>query len=436
MNKHSAIVFSLFLCSTLLSAKTLKFKKFPSLRFESAHVKVLDIELVEGVLETESEDAQEINDEMTSQLFYLVGALNGYGGAPDLAHVTFETRKTEQLPGSRLKKITFGAKFHVAWPAEMSSPAAMTFPLPARADEEGLKDFFRRYFRYCSEDGADEDAESFYYYFRPQRQECELNANPQAELTSFSTLKMRFSDENTDGKSPEYGKVWEDGKLVATIIMGTNEAGAYQSNDAGIYMYNTFYQTLWQYYGNPSYMNVNLGPQHKPGRRYPDIEMTFELGNRRQFNINLLLVDKMGLLHPTQEFVTRYNRRTEISDFVSYNGHSGFGDNIKALAKLGSFKKDQYQIYYINGCDTFAYVDDALSDAHMAVNPGEGRYRYFDIITNAMPSPFNGFIQTNLSVVHAMFGMQDTYRTILSRFNSSQKALVMGEEDNKWPNPF
>lgn len=436
MNTLTQLSIGLILCSTLLSAKPMALKKFPNKRFDSAHAVVLDVQLTEGILETEEDNNQMMQEELTTQLFYLVGAMNAYNGTPDLAHVQLEIKKIEPIPGTRSKKVSFGAKFHVGWPREMSSPAVMSLPLPIRSDEKGLNAFFRKYAKNCSEDGSDNEVGSFYYYYRPNRQGCELNSNPKAENATFVNLKFGISPENTQGKSPEYGKIWEDGKAVITIIIGTDQPGAHGNNDAGIWQYNSFYQTLWRTFGQPYQANVNLGPKGMPGKRFPDVEMTWRSSTGKEININLLLVDKMGLLNPTKEFIARYNQRTEISDFVSYNGHSGFGDNIKALAKLGDFRKGQYQIYYINGCDTFAYVDDALSDAHMEVNPGEGRYRYFDIITNTMPSPFNGFIITNMSVIQGMLGMRDTYHTILSRFDSYQRAVVMGEEDNKWPNPF
>ncbi|MDQ3230895.1 MAG: hypothetical protein M3Q07_03670 [Pseudobdellovibrionaceae bacterium] len=129
---------------------------------------------------------------------------------------------------------------------------------------------------------------------------------------------------------------------------------------------------------------------------------------------------------------------TEDTDFgiAAYNGHSGLGRNIRALARMGSFQAGQYKIFFINGCDTFAYADDALWDAHAAVNPDSAPTKYLDVITNAMPSYFHSNAENNVVVIRSLLERQKTYREILADFDRRQRALVMGEEDNAWPEVF
>jgi hypothetical protein len=103
---------------------------------------------------------------------------------------------------------------------------------------------------------------------------------------------------------------------------------------------------------------------------------------------------------------------------------------------MGRFEKDHYQIYLVNGCDTFAYVDKALENAHAAVNPGFAGTKYFDMITNAMPSYFHSNSRANMALINAILDQTKTYREILADFDQSQRAVVTGEEDNKFPLPF
>ena len=63
-------------------------------------------------------------------------------------------------------------------------------------------------------------------------------------------------------------------------------------------------------------------------------------------------------------------------------------ENIRALAAKGDWAPEQYVVVYMNGCDTYAYVDDALYAAHRDVNPDETGTRYVDLVTNAMPAIF------------------------------------------------
>ena len=162
------------------------------------------------------------------------------------------------------------------------------------------------------------------------------------------------------------------------------------------------------------------------------MEMTWRLSSGESVNINLLLVDPESLFQPTDAFKQRYNERSKISDYISYSGHSGMGANIRALAKMGTFLPGQYQIFFMNGCDTFFYVDDSLRAAHEAVNPGSKPYEFFDILTNAMPSPFAQMANQNLIVVSSLLRQKDSYRQMLARFHPYQRAIVMGEEDNQF----
>ena len=58
-----------------------------------------------------------------------------------------------------------------------------------------------------------------------------------------------------------------------------------------------------------------------------------------------------------------YGLHSQDADLIIYNGHAGLGANIRALARKGEWKADQYTVVFMNGCDTYAYVDSALFDA-------------------------------------------------------------------------
>jgi hypothetical protein len=53
------------------------------------------------------------------------------------------------------------------------------------------------------------------------------------------------------------------------------------------------------------------------------------------------------------------------ADFIVYNGHAGLGANVRALARArASWVAGQYLIMFENGCDTYAYVDGSIIEAH------------------------------------------------------------------------
>lgn len=418
-----------FLSLQLLAAPTLRS------RFEGVNNIGLDGVIESGEIETKQKEIPLVQREIKTQLSYLVGALNGWGGTIDLARSEITVGERNEATG----RTSYSAKIFVSWPKAYSVPQVFNFPLPLRADSTGLNDFYSRYSNQCSENpGSHElDVGSFFYYYRPQNNRCPASyQSSQPENVSFPSVKVGISSLNTRGKSPEYGKVWEDGELTATIIIGSYESGATSNSDVGIAQYNSMYRNIRAAFGQPVSMNVSLSPNAIPGVRYPDIEMAFDFGPEKKMNLVLFLIDKNQLQNPSEAFKARFQERMELSDLISYNGHSGLGSNIRALIALGKYKKDKYQVFYLNGCDTFSYIDNTLAEMHQKVNPDFDKYKFVDFISNSMPSPFNGFHVSNFSLLNAMLGKHDTYRGILERFGSYQKAVVMGEEDNNWPKPF
>jgi hypothetical protein len=364
------------------------------------------------------------------QLLYFVGHLNGFGAGANISQSVITVRKLSPL-GNAIE-VSYSAEFTVMWPLSYSAPAHFRSVLPKRSDGSGKKDFFRRYGPSCA--GGDEpaDAESFFYYYRPQRNGCRiLMEKGDPALTIPVTLTFSPSKSGTQGQSPEYSKIWEDNQFVATFVLGTFKDGATSEGDVGVVSYNQTYHSILNRFGRPDWMNVNLGMGQNPGLRYPDIEMTFKLPGGKNLNIALLLIQKSALQSPTTYFQERYNARTRISDLVSYNGHSGLGANIRALSKLGEFTAGHYQLYFVNGCDTFTYVDESLTARAAAANPGEAGTKYLDLITNALPSPFGGFARNAIVLLSSLSNSKATYREILGSFSLSQRPLVSGEEDNE-----
>ncbi len=409
-------------------------------RFDSDQGVGLTGEIPELTLYTEATTDKAIREQMVTQLFFLGGALNEKKSGAELGHADIKVLDVVEVPGTKLKAVKYSVTVLVGWHKSFPVPQALRMALPARADASGLIDFHGKFASTCSESAEDPDLspESFYYYFRPEQESCSLfttHADPKS--VTYFQMKLSPSKLQTEGKFPEYGKVWEDGRLVATMIFGTNIEHATANNDAGVAAYNRAYLMFREWLGDPDKMNVHIGGGlfgggKLPGFRFPDVEMEWRLNDGRVVNVNLLLVDKYGLIEAPEKFAKRYAKRTAISDFVSYNGHSGFGENIRALTQMGSFVKGQWQLFFVNGCDTFLYVDDSLRAAHADVNPGSTPYQFFDVITNAMPSPFNGMANANYAVVRAMVGKTQTYRQVLSQMAAMQHAIVIGEEDNAW----
>lgn len=407
-------------------------------KFDSEHAVGIDATFSEGKIISSSANPAALDGEIREQIKYTIGQLNGLGGGPDINRLEISIGDVvERADG--MFDVSYAAKLFLAWPRESRLPETFEFILPARGDYTGRFAFYEAY-------GADEDTYSacldwsahdvsvgiFWYYYRPAKRSCPLvdQSIDDPEVVVRLQAALEVSALNTNGKYPEYEKVWEDGRLVGTAIFGKNVAGT-TGNDAGIAAFVQMYQELVATYGTPA--DTNLASGDVPSAVNDDVRLVFET-DQGHLDVHLYLVDSIRSVGI--DFLGKYNERTAISDFVSYSGHSGLGANIRAMASMGRFLPGQYQIFLINGCDTFAYVDHALRNAHHEVNPESGPDKFFDIITNAMPSYFHANARSNMAIIQGLLEQELTYREILAGFDRAQRAVVDGEADNAWPEAF
>jgi hypothetical protein len=406
-----------------------------NIEFDSAHSIALDGQIENGQIVANTSNKTQIRQQITEQVKYTIGQLNGRSAGPDINRSRVEILDIKPRTDGKYD-VRYRSNLFVAWPLGGSPPSQFTLILPRSGDFASLNRFFRTY-------GADEKGDKrcldwsahdvtagiFWYYYRPEKAGCPLRDSSPDVVKIRVTFEI--SDENTKGKYPEYGKVWEDGRLEVTAIFAKNEEGVMTNNDAGTNSFRQMYASLVGTYGAPK--RVNLKPTELPDAYHPMIRAVFATP-RGDLDVHLYLVDTLRAM--STSFVQTYETRTKTSDFVSYSGHSGLGTNIRTLATLGTFVAGQYQIFLVNGCDTFAYVDNSLRDKHHAVNPGHGPDKFFDLLTNAMPSYFHMNASSNMAVIKALVGQTKTYRQIMAEFDRYQRVNITGEQDNNWPRPF
>lgn len=403
-------------------------------KFDSAHAIAVKGTITEGFIYSRSTSKFSVEREIKEQLYYTVGQFNGVDGVADMNRVTVSVGESEATETEGLYKVHYAAELFIAWSRDERLTETYELILPAMGNYAGLDRFVAAY-------GDDEDGRKrcmgwgahditqgiFWYYYRPEKYTCELKNATATEESVFVKfpIQLEVSKENTEGKSPEYDKVWEDGKLVVTAIFGMADHEKASNWDAGVRAYIEMYDGLLRTYGEPK---ENSLKGKRPNMQNNQVSLKFDT-DKGEMDIVLYLVEGITLVD--SEFRRAYDKRTMISDFVSYSGHSGLGANIRALARMGRFTKGQYQIFFVNGCDTFAYVDNSLRDAHHRVNPEAGPNKYFDLITNAMPSYFHMNAENNLRMIDSLVDGSRTYREILRGFDRQQRAVVTGEEDNE-----
>lgn len=364
--------------------------------------------------------------QIEKQLLFTVGQLNGENSVGRLDKVELTNIKTTWLGGG-MKKLTYDAKLIVAWGKRNNVPESYTFKLPKTTTNTALAQFTKDYSATCGQHGHEVNDGNMWYYYRPNQEGCELAADRIVEMTATVTT----SAINTTGKFPEYHKVWEDNALKAVVIFGKFDDGATTSSDAGISAYNRFVRDMKNTLKGHGLQTVPADVSDTPGVENPDVTLTATLANGKTIQVVILLID--GVRTAGSTFDARYASLTADADLIAYNGHSGLGANIRALARKGKWKKGQYSIVFMNGCDTFAYADTALADARSKLNDDDpSGTKYLDMVTNAMPSLFYYMGSNTLAIFKALMDFENpkTYEQIFKGVHSSSVVLVSGEEDN------
>ena len=392
--------------------------------FSSNQATLLDFEFDSSMLADSSfDDKQTIED----QLLYTLGHLNADNSVGRLDKVELTNIK-KTTSGGKLK-ISYHAKLPVAWGSKTKLPSTYRFALPYDLTDAGNTAFTEAHKETCVDFGAhDVDTGSMWYYYRPRKDGCDIKASEIVDTTA----KVTKSKENTSGKYPEYQKVWEDNRLEIVAIFGKYEADA-TSNDAGIDGFNEYVATTQRELAKIS-SSVTSTPAKldaEPGPKTNDVSFEATLADGKVVKVTALLVDSITQVYPG--FSDRYESLTPTADIIAYNGHAGLGQNVRALAKMGKWVSGKYQIFFQNGCDTFAYVDGSLAQTRAVLNPDDpAGTKYMEFVVNAMPSFFSSMPDASTALMTGLLSFEApmTYDTIFENIDKSEVVLVTGEEDN------
>ncbi len=389
--------------------------------YTSASARLYDFEF-DGELLADTRDAKSA---VSDQMLFTIGQLNGEGGVARLDKIALSNVKVTDAAGK--VKITYHAKLPVSWPKAKRAPRTFNLLLPRDVTWEGQDAFFKKHEPRCTDPWAhDNETGIYWYYYRPATAGCDVGDD-----VVKMPAKVRVSPENSVRKYPEMNKIWENGSLDVVVIFGKVEDGATTEADRGIWSYNLFVSTMKRELPNATTLPADVGD--KPGIAKPETTIRATLANGGKVNITAFLVDNVREGGP--KFEARYNELSTDADLIVYNGHAGLGQNVRKLASMGKFKSGQYQIFYMNGCDTFAYVDGSMAQTRARLNPDDPTgTKYMEILTNSMPPNWDSLPLNTMTLVRALADKEHakTYTDILASFDQSGLVTVTGEEDNKY----
>jgi hypothetical protein len=165
-----------------------------------------------------------------AQLQYLVGALHEEGAIADMNALEIALRGTDSARAGE-RDVAYAATFNLSWPSSKPLPTASTWSalVPRSADSDARRDFFARYGAACGaarDEGA--SAATFWSSYRPGLAGCPLkNAEPDDATTGRLTLLLEpahTSVADATAAKPAYAPAWSDGRLVAALVLPTDDA--------------------------------------------------------------------------------------------------------------------------------------------------------------------------------------------------------------------
>jgi hypothetical protein len=410
----------------------------------------------DGSLEVES--FADADSSIQAQLLYTIGQINGdLRGVGRLDKAKISNLASEALANGH-KLVRYHAALPVAVGSKASAPKAHSFRLPRDMSEAGKAAFTKKYTKQNENDGDIRcaaweghalSAGNFWYYYRPNQDRCKLEA---ADITvSASTIVS--STENRTQSYPEYDKIWEDNELSVVAIYGRYEDGSKSNQDPTVTAYINFSEKIKNGIGVAAkdWKLSKLDPatmQLVPLEKIPTVignetPMLTWQGTRfdgRRVRVDTLLTDGSTLQaqRPTERgydavFNGWYNQRSKEADLIVYTGHAGLGANVRALTRKGTFAAGKYQIVFMDGCDTFAYVDGYMAKEKARINNDDPNgTKYLDMLTTLMPTVPSW---TPDSFTNLISGLSQktplTYTQIFSTFADRDHIVVVtGDEDN------
>jgi len=356
---------------------------------------------------------------IATQLQYAQGILttavsaNGQTGMPDLANVR------ETVEGDK-KRIKYEAKLAVIWPKQRPLPTTYELPLPL--DTTALSAFNTKYDGACGRNEYGRD--TFWHDFNPVATGCQVDA---ADVFRASASVARHP-QTTVGTYPEYDKVWADDSLDVVAVFGIISSNT--PSDEGARTREKLLTEVSATLRAPERVDA---PSMRGVIAESTVTGTIDVGGReRRVNLTGILVQEAASAGAA--FDARYAELTAKADLVIYEGHSGLGSNINALARNTGATAGKYQLMYLYGCQTLAYLEPTMHEKRIALNGAENDpegTRFLDIVATALPA-YGDDGRSTLAFYRAMVapGAPKSFNDLMTGISSRHLVTVFGEHDN------
>lgn len=409
-----------------------------------------------------------VRNEIIEQTSYLYGVLQSEPLAQKLRlnsglgimgeSQTIKDITVSKIEGSRIYfsyKLQTGALINKAFLGEESERELATL-LPATTKEEII------YNKSCT-DSHYETFDDYWYFFDPIKPTCEKFLKGAGRSVKV-TLEFSLSKDEKEITFPEYDELYRDNTVKAFLFFGYDESVDFpdtltlseykklieeskpnlQSDvayDSFVDMISTLKKEGFKLVSKKEWFSLgNFSLEHDGELPGVSNLVTLEknIGGKR-VQIDLLLT-QTGIDSMEYTFANYYKTAVENYELISYSGHSGLGANLDikninmnlkgvGLSKI-NFKKMPYQIFYFNGCSTYAYFNRDYFKA-------KGGTKGMESITTGLPSLFANNVASTMAFLDSFINFKrDDYSVIVNKIEDSNYTggptliYVNGDQDN------
>ncbi len=371
------------------------------------------------------------------QLYFTIGALRQTGeGSLSIGHFNLTSHKMGE-------KLSFEATYDATitlFAKEDRAELKKTFWLPVKMDKASVRSFidsnpkcFSNEFDHARQEHQADYEQVAFYYFNLEQNGCDKRITTDGTLQRVEFVMVKSPENPKQEKFPEYKKIWNDNRLVATLFF--TPAESLNKYDPGVEAANVFSRGLTASYGKPiegDLMAPNTTGSHIEAY---DREATFQLPGNRLLVARVKVRDG-SWLQENSKAADEIRAAAQTSDFVSYNGHSGYGMNIESFESSISPATNQHLVFFANGCSSFAYIGRQIFKAE---HSGSLIPKDLDLVANLNATYFHLFGQTNLMFIKNLVESKASYISILKGIQKLQgeqydaSVIIRGEEDNTQP---
>lgn len=355
--------------------------------------------LSDGYLVSTTSDTSTVRTEINRQLHFLVGQLNAQLSAPAFGFsLKVQIKDIVALPDSTFE-IYYEASFTLGWDANQSPPDTLDLALPISSDTDSIELFYETYANHCGLP-FDEGPETFFFYFRPFKEGCTISEQPNPKFVVWTLLQLKPVDIYNSNSAPAYKSIWQDNRLVVTAVFGKLDSGFPTGAE-------DFYK----------FLEANYGPTTMFIRIIRD-DFIFKRGKfstpAGELDVRVFEILKGDITTASSEFVRHFKRSSKDSEFISYNGHAGYGKKVRHFTELIDYSYNTYKILYLNGCDTFTYLHESMFLFNTPL----------DFITTGLSSYFGYMSQYNLEIIEVLLQQKLDYAQLLKLIDVGSPSVL------------